>query len=61
MLNTTAVRNNIKKREIPQLANIIETGANYGMISMQKYAENLLAQGKVDEATIQFIMAENIT
>jgi len=60
MLNTTAVRNNIKKREIPQLANIIETWANYGMISMQKYAENLLAQGKVDEATIQFIMAENI-
>lgn len=60
MLNTTAVRNNIKKREIPQLANIIETWANYGMISMKKYAENLLAQGKVDEATIEFIMAENI-
>jgi twitching motility protein PilT len=35
MLNTTSIKNNIKKREIAQLDNIIETSALIGMISLK--------------------------
>jgi Tfp pilus assembly pilus retraction ATPase PilT len=35
MLNSISVRNNIKKREIKQIDNIIETSSAQGMISMQ--------------------------
>jgi twitching motility protein PilT len=42
MLNTTSIRNNIKKREIEQLDNIIETSSAIGMINLKKYAQRLI-------------------
>lgn len=42
MLNTTSVRNNIKKREIEQIDNIIETSSLIGMINLKKYAQRLI-------------------
>lgn len=58
MVNNTAVRNNIKKKEIPQLNNTIDTGASSGMISMRKYAERLLDMGLVTQESVNFIFAE---
>jgi twitching motility protein PilT len=42
MINTTSVRNNIKKREIEQIDNIIETSSLIGMITLKKYAQRLI-------------------
>jgi len=48
MLNTTSIKNNIKKREIAQLDNIIETSSLIGMISLKKYAQRLTEANIID-------------
>lgn len=48
MLNTTSIKNNIKKREIAQLDNIIETSALIGMISLKKYTQRLIDANIID-------------
>lgn len=55
MLNTISIRNNIKKREIPQLNNIIETWASHGMITLRDYAIKLLNAGHVTKDEIAWI------
>jgi Tfp pilus assembly pilus retraction ATPase PilT len=42
MLNSLAVRNNIVKKQILQIDNVIETNNSNGMISMKQYAQRLL-------------------
>jgi Tfp pilus assembly pilus retraction ATPase PilT len=42
MLNTISIKNNIKKKEIPQLDNIIDTSTLIGMISLRRYAQKLI-------------------
>jgi twitching motility protein PilT len=42
MINTTSVKNNIKKREIEQIDSIIETSSLIGMITLKKYAQRLI-------------------
>ena len=56
MINTTSIRNNIKKREIEQLNNIIETSSSAGMISLKKYAERLVDKKIVDPESVDWIM-----
>ena len=56
MLNTTSVRNNIKKREIEQIDNIIETSSLIGMITLKKYGQRLLDKGIVDPAELDWLM-----
>lgn len=53
MLNTTSVRNNIKKREIEQLDNIIETSSLIGMITLKKYAQRLLEKDIIDPKDVE--------
>lgn len=53
MLNTTSVRNNIKKREIEQIDNIIETSSLIGMISLKKYAQRLIDKWIIDENEVR--------
>ncbi len=59
LVNNTAVRNNIKKREIPQINNTIETSSSLGMISMRWYAERLLEMWMVTQESVNFIFAES--
>ena len=56
MLNTTSVRNNIKKREIEQLDNIIETSSLIGMINLKKYAQRLIDKQIVDPKEVDWLM-----
>jgi Tfp pilus assembly pilus retraction ATPase PilT len=42
LLNTTAVKNNLKKMEFNQVDSIIEASATTGMVTMQQYAKKLL-------------------
>jgi Tfp pilus assembly pilus retraction ATPase PilT len=56
MINTAAIKNNIKKMALPQIDNIIETGARQGMISLKQYAKRLVDAGIVDQETISWIL-----
>lgn len=53
MVNNTAVRNNIKKRELKQIDSTIETSANAGMISMKSYGKRLVDQWVVNKADME--------
>ena len=59
MLNTTSVRNNIKKREIEQIDNIIETSSLIGMINMKKYAQRLIDKQIIDQSEVQWLFKWN--
>ena len=53
MINNKSIMNNIKKKDINQLDNIISTSNNYGMITMKQYAEILLSKWIIDKADIE--------
>src|SRR5574344_2299846 len=42
MINTTSIKNNIKKRAVDQIDSIIETSSLIGMINLKKYAQRLI-------------------
>lgn len=44
MVCVPAVRNLIRENKIPQIATVIQTGANFGMITMDKYVDELEKQ-----------------
>jgi twitching motility protein PilT len=52
MINTTSVRNNIKKREIEQIDNIIETSSLIWMITLKKYAQRLIDKWIIDPSEV---------
>lgn len=56
MLNTTSVRNNIKKREIEQIDNIIETSSLIGMINLKKYSQRLIDKQIIDPKEVDWLM-----
>lgn len=58
MINTLATKNNIAKRAISQIDNIIETNNTHGMISMKQYAQRLIDKGIVDPSALGFIMGD---
>jgi twitching motility protein PilT len=62
MLNTTAIRNNIKKGDIRGVDNIIETSSSQGMVSMRSYAQRLIAQWLIDENVVSrlFLWTTNV-
>lgn len=55
MVNNTAVRNNIKKRDLKQIDSTIETSANAGMISMKSYGKRLIDQWVVAKADMEWL------
>lgn len=55
MINTVSVRNNIKKREIEQIDNIIETSSLIGMITLKKYAQRLIEKWIIDPKEVEWI------
>ncbi len=55
MINTTSVRNNIKKREIEQIDNIIETSSLIGMITLKKYAQRLIDKWIIDPNEVAWL------
>jgi len=60
MINTLAVKNNIAKRQIMQIDNVIETNNSNGMISMKQYAQRLLDKGIVTADSISFILGNAV-
>ncbi len=56
MLNISSIRNNIKKREIEQLDNIIETSSLIGMITQKRYAQKLIDKQIIDPKEIEWLL-----
>jgi len=56
MINTPAVRNNIKRRQLPQIDNIIETGSKQWMILLKQYAKRLVNEGLTTEDYVSWIL-----
>ena len=61
MLNNNAVKNNLKKREIDQMQNIIETSTQNGMISMKQYAKKLLERDIINPHDVEWLMNNKAT
>ena len=57
MLNNNAVKNNLKKREIDQMQNIIETSVQNWMISMNQYAKKLLERDIIKQTDVEWILS----
>ena len=53
MINTTSIRNNIKKRAIEQIDSIIETSSLIGMINLKKYAQRLIDKQIIDPKEVE--------
>lgn len=53
MIGTPAVRSLIREHRTEQLMTVIQTGAQYGMITMDKSMKKLYKEGVVNEETVQ--------
>ena len=60
LLNNNAVRNNLKKKEIEQIPNIIETSSQQGMITMKQYAKKLLERQIINQKETEKLMNNRI-
>jgi twitching motility protein PilT len=59
MINTISIKNNIKKRAIDQLDNIIETSSLIGMINLKKYAQRLLDKQIIDAKDVEWLFGSS--
>ena len=48
MVATSAIRNLIREDKIPQMPTVMQTGAQYGMFTMEKCYERLVSEGLVE-------------
>ena len=56
MLNNTAIKNEIRKNDGKLINSIIETSRQRGMISFKEYAKRLLADGRVTEKELEWML-----
>lgn len=55
MINTTSIKNNIKKRAVEQIDSIIETSSLIGMINLKKYAQRLIDKEIIDSKDVEWL------
>ena len=53
MINNSSIKNNIKKRDINQIDNIIWTSNNNWMITMKQYADLLIKQWIIEKSDVE--------
>lgn len=53
LLNTTSIKNNLKKMDLAQIQTILEASNPIGMISLQQYAEKLAERNIIDIASVE--------
>ncbi len=56
MINTTSIKNNIKKRAVDQIDSIIETSSLIGMINLKKYATRLIEKQIIDPKEVEWLL-----
>jgi Tfp pilus assembly pilus retraction ATPase PilT len=57
LLNNSAVKNNLKKKEIDQMQNIIETSTQNWMISMRQYAKKLIERDIINQNDVEWLLS----
>ena len=55
LLNTVAIKNNLKKMDLAQVDSTIETSPMYGMISMQQYAKKLVDRQLINPKDVEHL------
>ena len=55
MINTTSIKNNIRKRAVDQIDSIIETSSLIGMINLKKYAQRLIDKQIIDAKEVEWL------
>lgn len=60
MINTTSIKNNIKKRAIDQIDSIIETSSLIGMINLKKYTQRLIDKQIIDASEVDWLFGKEI-
>lgn len=58
MINNVAIRNHIKRRELPQIDSAIETNLSQWMVSMRMYAKKLIDQWLILPDAVQRLAAQ---
>ncbi len=53
MINTTSIKNNIRKRAVDQIDSIIETSSLIGMINLKKYTQRLIDKEIIDPKEVE--------
>lgn len=53
MINTTSIKNNIKKRAVDQIDSIIETSSLIWMINLKKYSQRLIDKQIIDANEVE--------
>lgn len=56
LIGTNAVRNLIRENQISQLYSMLQTGSRFGMITMEDYVKDLIADGLVSEEEAQRVL-----
>lgn len=59
LINTSAVKNNIKKRQLAQVDNIIETAMKQWMTTLVQYAKRLVEDGSVTKESVSWLFKPN--
>jgi twitching motility protein PilT len=57
LINSNAVRNDIRKNNGQQIDSIIETSRQRGMISHSEYAKRLIAEGKITKEQVDWLFS----
>ncbi len=58
LINTPAVANIIRDNRTPELASVLQTGENVGMITFEKAAKRLFKEGIIDKASLAAAVGE---
>lgn len=61
MLNSTAIKNNLKKNDINQIDSTIEASTTSGMISMDQYAKKLIDKGAINAKDLEWMLKKEQT
>lgn len=61
MLNSTAIKNNLKKNDINQIDSTIEASTTAGMISMDQYAKKLIDKGAINAKDLEWMLKKEQT
>jgi Tfp pilus assembly pilus retraction ATPase PilT len=59
-LNNTAVKNNLRNKNIDQVDNIMESSYMQGMIKLKQYAERLIEKNIIDKSDVDRLLNQRI-
>lgn len=56
LINTASIKTNIRKKDVDQINNVIETSNMIWMITLKQYAQNLVDKWIIDASEVQWVL-----